>query len=391
MEKFVIFHVDPRYESWKLPNGRSPLAWIGETKEQSDEFAGAALEFVSELKKTLWNKFRPSPEDLFKPIPVSMLCIGVLKPSKNRSNAPLTANEAFKELNAYIDEQDRNKEDFPKGLPSAGVAAKRGHAFPVIGDYNYIRWVTGSTATNLANLNPEDLLNKSDTRVVPRHFEKPRMLLKVIGKDFCELWETANKSKTFVRLSLVKFKHRARWVDLRCTLASLSENPTFANQFGMFLSSGWEDIVLIQILHQLDELNASDSFANNGLKDFLNVKPDELDVQSMLVTPIPDDRLAKDNSESTPDDLKSILAAISKFSEQEIRKRPSEGSLSFGRYDAFIKWSDVSPMELQQVFLHLPAEILHSIEHLVHGVGWSLDSDSDSKPFLFTRLNLTIH
>jgi len=416
--KFMIFFLNPRYEWWEKVDeskgGGGRLGWIGSDARKRELFEEYTSEFIENLKNDLWTHgFDKIGED--GRFPVSVLCLGVLRPSSSIDSdtdkvEPMTALESLMKLST-----------------ANVMGTKMEHPiYPVIGDYSYVRLEPERTVSNLVSLADESLASMAKNELletVPRHFEKPRMLVKVFGmnnllNDKKHENNDGFGSGQFVRLALIKFKHRSKWLDLLELLTHLKKQEA-ESKCGLFLSSGWEDVVLLILHDDMKQLRKtkkksgqeekSDQDLYDQIAAFLDVRADELDVQSMLVTQMPVETSAQcDNSQQSSiksaSDMK--LSTLCKVIEEHAkacmakRHRTDDwgvtAELTFGRYDARLKWTGINPEEFQDIFLTLPADCYHKLQHLAHGVGWPIELSDEStvpeiEPFLFTKIDLTIH
>ncbi|OHC69529.1 MAG: hypothetical protein A3H93_15480 [Rhodocyclales bacterium RIFCSPLOWO2_02_FULL_63_24] len=414
--KFMIFFLNPRYEWWEkvdeFQGGSDRLAWIGSDAKKRELFEKYTSEFIEKLKNDLWTRgFDKIGEN--GRFPVSVLCLGVLRPSSYIDAAdqvrPMTA------LNALTNLMKANVMGTTMECP----------LFPAIGDYSYVRLESGRTVSNLVSLAEDSFPSKMRSRIrepletVPRHFEKPRMLVKIFGTNSL-LEANGFGNGEFVRLALIKFQHRSKWLDLLNLLIGLQRQGADSN-CELFLSSGWEDVVLLVRHNVMGQLSISDNKGNlyEQINAFLDVKANELDVQSMLITNMPPEdkptNSAPQNSGNchapmaAPTGEPNLLATLCEEIKAHASKRLEErdprkiiakdwnvtAELTFGRYDARLRWTGVTPEEFQDIFLTLPADCYHKLQHLAHGAGWSIPlahcSMSENEPFLFTRIDLTIH
>jgi hypothetical protein len=427
--KFMIFFLNPRYEWWEKVDssegGGDRLGWIGSDADKRDLFEKYTSEFIENLKNELWQRgFEKIGKD--DGFPVSVLCLGVLRPSSS-----------IEHQNGQVSLVKKTAQEALTSLTVAIVMGTKMNSpvFPAIGEYSYVRLEPERTVSNLDTLAESKLPPRARSgeqglpALVPRHFEKPRMLVKVFGKNNLLGVKNAENDddkngfseEQFVRLALIKFQHRSKWLDLLGLLTGLRAQDAEV-KCALYLSSGWEDVVLLVLHDDMSELcrlsqNPEDNNLYGKLNNFLNVKANELDVQSMLVTQMPS---LGEPTEGTPKPLDcptqetegaSLVALcegirayatlrLERSSPKKVRGEDWDvtAELTFGRYDGRLKWTGVTPKEFQDIFLTLPANCYHQLQHLAHGVGWNIPPSpiddpqaSERNPFLFTRIDLTIH
>lgn len=398
MSKFMIFFLNPRYEWWARVGQPADaigdfgtLKWIEGDSNVRRQFEKSAIAFVHKLKRNLWVEgFSAIGAEKPYVLPASMFCLGVLRPSW------AIGAEGLTELSAL---------DALKELPPNN----NHRVFPVIGDYSYVRWMPIRTVSNMDSFSRRELLPQDKPLSIPRHFEKPRMLIKVFGKDLLETTAKRLGDRLFIRLALVKFKFRSQWVELLKQLVELDENlkgseEAIAEKCGMYLSSGWEDVVFMVCHNDLKELRCVDGSVYGRLNRLLWTEAENLDVQSMLITAMPDlidfgtnrsgsGRAPDDPAPTDLTDLQSIIHAHALECARRKKYDPPtlQGEVTFGRYDARFKWTNLTPQQFQEMFLNLPGQYFHKLQHVSHGVGWSIDTPHEETPALFTRVDLTIH
>lgn len=99
----------------------------------------------------------------------------------------------------------------------------------LIGDYHFATYTEGSTPTERDHY-PERL---------PSILTKPRVVLQVLGDGI-----KPDKPEQIGRITLIRFPYRAEWHALLLDLQEEQKNGRLSNP-SLFLSSAWEDVVLI--------------------------------------------------------------------------------------------------------------------------------------------------
>lgn len=139
----------------------------------------------------------------------------------------------------------------------------------LIGEYQFLAFTRGSTPVE-RDAHPGPF--------APRMLVKPRLVLQVAGS---ELRYEGKERTLWARVSLIRFRHRWQWADLTTELDR--EKKTGANaklaDYSLFLSSAWEDVVLVTWHNQPGQLWEADNFRLSiGSRD-------GVDTQSTFVVP----------------------------------------------------------------------------------------------------------
>lgn len=145
---------------------------------------------------------------------------------------------------------------------------------PLIGDYSFVHYVGGSTPAE-RDCHPVD---------TPRVLYKPRLVMRVLGnaEGMLETAEPAYSPCPIGRVAQISYPYRWQWLELAERLSGAryeKYQPT------LFISSGWEDVILItwhETLEDLDELSEDldlsphegiDIHTNIALRDMAGIQP----------------------------------------------------------------------------------------------------------------------
>ena len=174
-------------------------------------------------------------------IPVSTLTMGMIRPSEI-SNPKYDVQQpyiaAFRRVFEHISVQTKKLNEVRNQV---GINVKiKSTVLPVVGDYSFVHVMRGITPVE-RSFQPKNL---------PKMVTKPRTVLHVSGKLFdgsnngelCSWGKLNGKVGKVGKVSLIRYKYRFEWLDL---LQRVEEVYKSEENYSLFLSSSWEDAILI--------------------------------------------------------------------------------------------------------------------------------------------------
>ena len=253
LEKFRNILVTKKVFNLYESGGRDSLP------EEISEFLSFVDKQADEMVETMCYSSRLDKEDTVEPaeIPVGTFVLGTLRPAEiarkdKANNSPY--REAIVQLGQYY-----NKVEAGAGRLRYFSRAAKGCFYPLIGEYQYFYFSPHNTPTE-REFYPLDL---------PQVLCKPRLVVQVLGSGVeAPLWAEIG------RVSLIRYRYRHSWFDLFLKLRKLSHDGV-----SMFISSAWEDVILIT-------WHENDSDLWNSYDDLnLRVGRGSVDVQSSVICP----------------------------------------------------------------------------------------------------------
>ena len=290
---------------------------------------------LKETKKLLleWSNMADTIIDVLIPrsssetaseISVGTLCLGNMRPSQVLMNDTGGYAKALMDVKNHFDQMAAGSHEkrFPK--------TKYAHDFsPLIGEYQFVTFSKGNTPTE------REFYPKSPPLVLI----KPRLVFQVFGENLnLKNRQKEKDNKIIGRISLIHFKHRHQWHTL---YKSLQEHSCQFEGASMFVSSAWEDAVLIT-WHKSDK-EMWKSFNILGL----SVSHKSSDAQSSILCPMSlfnENRQIESYEENTKKGFVTLLASA--LNKADVGYRTINNRL--GRHDYSVIWDEQRPSEIKK-------------------------------------------
>nr|WP_316642640.1 hypothetical protein [uncultured Roseateles sp.] len=290
-------------------------------KKQLDFQADRAMEEVAAL----------SPKN---GMAIGTLLLGVVRPSEFAEPRPGVEQ-------GYLGCMTRVKEYFvqassEKSSHAAGrVAGRKGYLsnmpnyqstfVKMIGEYQFLAYTEDATPVE-REAHPDG--------GAPRLLLKPRLVLHVGGMPLSMAIEDGEEM--WARVALIRFKYKWQWVELLKTLNT--GNLQKIKHFTMFLSSAWEDAIL------LTWHTAAEDLWDLDVLGFRMGSDNGIDIQSNYI--VPKSAYSKICTPIKPKISDSWVDEMSEWTEHA--KVASRIYSRSGRYDYTVVWKDSSDMSLPQ-------------------------------------------
>lgn len=259
---------------------------------------------------------------------VGTLSLGVLRTSEIVRNPP-SPRAGLEIKSPYMAAINRVREYFES--TSQSISRMIGSQVPsyrrkindfhhMVGEYQFVTYVPGRTPTE-RDYYPRDL---------PSILLKPRMVLQVLGEGI------KPPSQSYIgKVTLIRFQYRAKWFRL---LQKIKAEALYLSP-SMFISSAWEDVILVT-------WHASDEHLWNSIENLeIAVLSQDVDTQSSVILPLnfksDCDVCVEESDSSDPPKLTNKIVDVAKRSGvhiAEIRHR-------LGRSDLSINWSGAGEAE----------------------------------------------
>jgi hypothetical protein len=183
---------------------------------------------------------------------IGTLSLGLLRSSWISTFDEPSYISALKQHESFYHSTVKMIEAVPKPRTSGGLLASV--FVPAAGDYDFITYTRGSTPSERDSY-PIFKHPSNKNKCIPKTLIRPRLVLQVFGEPFCDMYKKTFPSEELTprfpygRATLIQFSHRWKWLDLAYRL---NKNPkrqeNQCSEFphsALFLSSGWEDVILI--------------------------------------------------------------------------------------------------------------------------------------------------
>lgn len=280
--------------------------------------------------------------------PVGMIAFGTIRPAEFSSSSPDKTNCGYvrgtAKIAQYFSDQSKNaiKELEYVGRPLESVTSCLRW---LVGDYSFMLVVEGITPTE----------RSSHPHALPKMLTKTRFVYKVYDRA------TVDESVPIGRVSLLKFSHRSEWISLYEQLSAKKYRAS------LFLSSGWEDVILIT--WHPDLASARASYAD------LHIRPEHrhgIDIQSSFVLYEPHDSHCSDS--------RNAGIAMDEWANQAKAYLRTKDHLMLdttGRYDYVIWWDHLKkdpttlPLDIDRYQRELPCWFWEHVGNIATTYQWA--------------------
>ncbi len=312
---------------------------------------------------------------------VGTLTLGVLKPYEAVRHVGY--GNAFRRLDRYFSELNQRR---LRTISAGGLTAKPSKSFlyPLFGEYNFAAYQPG-----LASINKSFHL-----ACHPACLTKPRAVLRMTSRAI------EHADGKFVRVSQIAFRFRWQWVLLAEELKQTSD---------IFLSSAWEDIILVSHYDSIEEFRADSAALGLKQRQWLDIHSSlglaQVPTKSAVKVSAPHPQRAKSPRRTARNAPKPAGSrALRRIRERQALRshRSRERVLRFsfvreyaehppikllssvrgsvlertGRYDVTIDWEARTPRELWEALDALPAKAWADIESIVSALEMDYADDS---------------
>ena len=246
----------------------------------------------------------------------------------------------------------------------------------LVGEYQFLSFTRGSTPVE-RDAHPGPFS--------PRMLVKPRLVLQIGGSDLA--YEERHRDM-WARVTLIRFKYRWQWTDLKRQLDAevAKEAGRMLVEYAMFLSSAWEDVILVTWHDSPDQLwNHEQLGLGIGSRD-------GVDTQSTFVVPESTYKTLPPKDIGTHDEWHK---AMKEWAEKtNLVSRIYRRS---GRYDYTVVWSEQSdnegletksPLEsCTMAFASMPAALWAQVQSMI--TSYELRVFEKSKPDVAKKPSLS--
>ena len=297
-------------------------------------------------------------------VKVGTLSLGVVRPEEFcEPGTPSEVQSPYLDALGKVERYMTDSVETPAGIKA--LARADGHLahdpdfkpvfIRLVGEYQFLSFTRGSTPVE-RDAHPGPFS--------PRMLVKPRLVLQIGGSD---LEYEERHRKLWGRVALIRFKYRWQWADLKQQLDAEVAKPDdrMLVDYAVFLSSAWEDVILVTWHDKPDQLWSHEQFGLGiGSRD-------GVDTQSTFVVPESTYRLVSTQDPiGTHDEWYKAMEhwATNSGLVSRIYRRS-------GRYDYTVVWSErsdrkgwetVSPLEAcTTAFASMPAALWGQVQSMI--------------------------